>query len=94
MSQRVWKFPLPTASSLLIDVPAESQFLSIQIQDELPCMWRLVNDSTLPARQVFIQCFGTGHLMPDVGSGRRRTFLGTVQLSTGLVFHYFELKDV
>lgn len=80
----IWKFPLNITDVQQITVPGGSEFLSVQVQRGIPCIWALV-DSTQPKRQVEIRIYGTGHPIDQIGQ-----FIGTFQVQGGaLVFHVF-----
>lgn len=86
--QRIWKFAVPITDRQTIDMPQGAQVLSVQMQDDDPCVWALVDpDKPLEPRQ--FRWYGTGHPF-DI---RQHRFVGTVQITTdwrALVFHLFE----
>lgn len=89
MNKSIWKFELQTTGKQTIVVPANSEILTVQTQNERPCIWVLV-DPAATKEQRCIEVFGTGH---DVhySKGVSRVYLGTYQLHGGsLVFHVFE----
>lgn len=82
----IWKYPLsPIGAS--IEMPAGSQVLCIQMQNDVPYLWVLVD----PGNHNVIRSFvvrGTGHQLPD-DPGK---YIGTFQMDLGrLVFHLFEI---
>jgi hypothetical protein len=88
MSKTIWKFQLETTDIQQIEMPADAEILTIQTQDDKPCIWALVS-ADAPIRKVAFEIFGTGHPVPKNG---KRKYIGTYQLSGGaLVFHCFEL---
>ena len=88
MSKSIWKFPLETTDIQQIEMPADAEILTIQTQDEIPCIWALVSTDA-PKRKVAFEIFGTGHPVPE---NAKRKYVGTYQLRKGaLVFHCFEL---
>lgn len=87
----VWKFDLEVTDIQTISIPSEFKILSIQVQDNTPRIWALV-DPSKPAQRVQLLTFGTGH--PIEGSNltkvTRGEFIGTYQMNGGtLVFHVF-----
>lgn len=88
MLKSIWKFHLETTDIQQIEMPADAEILTIQTQDEIPCIWALVSPDA-PKRKVAFEIFGTGHPVPENG---KRKYVGTYQLRKGaLVFHCFEL---
>jgi len=87
-TEAIWKFPLNVTDMNRVVMPMDSEILSIQTQDDIPCIWALVNpkkDKTVRAFEIF----GTGHpITTDIGTDRK--YLATFQISNGLVFHVFE----
>lgn len=91
----IWKFPLPIDTDRFeIAMPA-AVHLSLQVQDEIPCLWAAVLPETAeagkrePRRFVWVR---TGHRIPDDVLNIPRSFVGTVQLHRGaLVLHLFWL---
>jgi len=94
MSKSIWKFPLEVVDGMLINVikmPLDAEILCVQVQNEIPCMWAIVNiGNDLENR--FFRVVATGEILQkeylDV-----REYIGTFQLNEGaLVFHLFEDK--
>lgn len=84
MAQTIWKTPLE--SDGLVNLPLGAEVLSVQMQDESPTIWTLVDPAAekVPTR---LGVYGTGHPIPD-NPGR---FIGTFQMEGGaLVFHLFQ----
>lgn len=78
----IWKFPLKITNEQLINVPAGSKLLTVQMQGDVPCLWALVDPNT-ETSLCTIQTFGTGHPAENAG-----TYLSTYQVDS-LVFHVF-----
>lgn len=84
----IWKFQLKTEDIQTIIIPRNSKFLSVQMQNKIPCLWALVNPDEETIKRK-IEIFGTGIPMDE----NPRTFIDTFQLYGGqLVFHVF-LQD-
>jgi hypothetical protein len=82
----VWKFPFPVNDALELEMPADSKILSVQVQNDTPCLWALV-DSTRERQTRKFRIYGTGH--PCFSEVEQ--FIATFQmLDGGLVFHLFE----
>jgi len=89
MDKTIWKFELEPIDRQIIEMPVNAEILTVQIQNETPCIWALVDPTKLTEIRV-IEIFGTGHKMYyDIKNDRKH--LGTYQLYGGsLVFHVFE----
>lgn len=85
----VWKFQIPIADDVAIQMPKGAKFLAFQTQNEQPCLWVLVD----PAEEKETRRFhvaGTGHPILD---GPKLDYIGTCQVRGGaLVWHLFELS--
>ena len=79
----IWKYPL-TLRGLTIDMPAGATILTVQLQDETPTIWALV-DPDRPCETRTFTIVGTGHRVPD-GLG----YVGTFQ-QPPFVWHLFEV---
>ncbi len=86
MKKAIWKFTLE-ASSTIIDMPKDASILSVQTQNDIPCIWALVSIEAEKEKRCF-DAFQTGqHISCDI----ERKYIGTVQLSNGdFVIHIFE----
>lgn len=87
---RIWKYPLTVMNEQTLILPPGAQLLTVQVQDERPCLWALV-DERAPSRQMrHLAIYGTGHPLPE----NPGTYIGTFQLRGGaFVGHVFELPD-
>lgn len=87
MIKQIWKFILePNQSS--ITMPDGSEILTVQMQDDKPCIWALVNPLNTPTVRYF-EVYGTGHSI-HYDMGIERKYINTFQPGKGLVFHLFE----
>lgn len=90
----IWKFPLPPYDERgmvtyrpVVDMPRDARILTLQLQDEEPTLWAVV-DPQAPCEPRRFVIVGTGHPVPeDVGP-----YVGTWQWPA-LVFHLFEATD-
>lgn len=90
----IWKFKIEKAEGdIEIEMPALSEILCVQAQDDQPCIWaKVFTDAGINRVKRIFQVFGTGHEMP--GITKRREYIGTFQLFNGrYVYHLFELKQ-
>jgi hypothetical protein len=82
---RIYKYPLETVDSQVVNLPKFSRILCLQIQDSSPFIWAMVypDKETVPIR---FRTYGTGHEADEP----HLSYLGTYQLEDGkLVFHVF-----
>lgn len=81
----IWKWPLPTENwpTIVIEAPANAEWLTVQLQGEMPTLWALV-DPVLETEQYRFTVCGTEHAVP-VDAGK---YLGTVQIGWN-VWHVF-----
>ena len=87
MKKQIWKFGI-IPSQKTIEMPKGAKVLSVQMQNDIPCIWVLVDPKADKTKRTF-EIFGTGH---DIEcDGISREFIGTFQMHSGsLVFHLFE----
>jgi len=70
----------------IVLMPIGAKILCLQIQNDIPCVWAVVDTSVGHEGRVF-STYGTGHETPKYPG----IYIGTYQLHNGaLVFHVFE----
>ena len=80
----IYKYQLQTTDEQFIEMPLGAEVLTVQTQNEIPCIWVRVNPEHSKIRYRF-RIFGTGHPIEDNFVGK---YIGTYQLKNGgLVFH-------
>lgn len=85
MAQTIYKYRLEVEDEQRISMPSGAQILTVQMQDNWPHLWALV-DPILASEERTILIRGTGHDAPGVGR-----YISTFQMQGGaLVFHAFE----
>lgn len=83
----IWKYALEVSDRQTVNMPVGSKMLSIQTQNEKPCLWVLVNPKEVGLIDITIRIYGTGHNIES----EQLTYIDTFQLSGGmLVFHAFK----
>ena len=89
-SRVVWKYSFDRPESVVtFAMPIGAEFLTLQTQFNVPCVWMLVNPKAELENRTFV-VFGTGHSMEWSGP-RDLSYVGTFQLDGGaFVFHVFE----
>jgi hypothetical protein len=89
MAITIYKYKLEKTIQEL-DIPVGGKVLSLQVQDNVPCIWVLVDSNKLKVTRTF-ETFGTGQTIPPPYV---REYIGTFQLLRGnLVYHVFETKE-
>ena len=87
MTQTIYKYPLEVVDEQVVTTFASAKPLCVQMQNNLPCLWALV-DVTQPPGELTVRIYGTGH---DVDAPYD-AYLSTFQMLDGaLVFHAFVL---
>lgn len=85
---QIWKFPLKISPNQIIRMPFGCEILSLQVQDEIPCLWALCDENVELIYRRFYT-YGTGHsITNEIGE-----FIGTYQLPDRhdiFVGHLFE----
>lgn len=83
----IWKFPLEVRGNQVLEMPAGSLILTVQVQDLRPCLWAEVDDKTPLREHVPVHTLGTGHQLMD---GSHWQYVGTYQMEGGnLVWHVY-----
>lgn len=84
---RIWKYEIPVTDLIKLEIPENSKFLDVQVQDDKVVVWYLVRHTEAPKKTVKFRIYGTGHFVED----SLQTYLGTFQLLGGaFVGHLFE----
>lgn len=94
--EKIFKYELEITDEQTIDMPSLSRILSVQEQNGKLCLWAVVEEKNAIKPRKIIIC-GTGNPLPDglrefsydAPSGYTTEFIGTVQMSYGLVWHVF-----
>lgn len=85
----IWKFELETTDRQKIKMPKGARIITVQTQNEAPCLWAVVN-CNYEMEDRIIEIVGTGHNINSTPDSDL-IYLGTYQLRKGsLVFYVFE----
>lgn len=91
MNARIWKFEFDIHDRITIQMPKGAKILHVECQDNMPCIWALVN-ADAPRETRSFRIVGTGHPIPDIADLRH---VATFQMADGqLVWHLFEPANV
>lgn len=93
MKKVIWKFELDHKGNQEIELPIDYEILTIQVQNETPCLWVLVDPNKPKEKEIF-EIYGTGHeIHYDMGIDRK--YIGTFQENKGMyVWHLFRYTGV
>lgn len=87
----IWKYQVREGVSrrdqvaYTFDIPSGAQILCVQMQDDMPTIWAMVNPADRKVRRRFV-LVDTG----DEFDANGLVYIGTVQDSRGYVTHVFE----
>ena len=84
MSKRIFKYRLKVEDEQIVKMPLGYQILTVQIKDNVPCIWAIVDDKEKQIIDCKIRTIGTGHYFDN----HLLDYIGTYQLNQ-LVFHVF-----
>ena len=84
----IYKYPIKITDYQVIEMPINSNILTVQMQKETPCIWAIVDPDNKPELR-HIRIVGTGHPINNT----MINYIGTFQMASGiLVWHVFEIK--
>ncbi len=84
---QVWKYPLDLREYQTIEMPMGAELLTFQTQNDVATLWALVNETQNKTTRLF-RIAGTGNPIDD----KIKSYVGTVQMQNGLVWHLFEIE--
>lgn len=84
----IWKYSLEITDDQILGIPENAKILTAQLQNDVACIWALVNPETPRIEKRYIRIIGTGHEITD---SEKLVYISTIQLQNlNLVFHVFE----
>jgi hypothetical protein len=87
--KRIYKYPFEINDIVEMNLPKGAEVLSVQCQDDVPCLWALVDPEAKLLKRTF-KLFGTGHDI-DEAPQDHLSYIATFQQHDGLlVWHIFE----
>lgn len=82
----IYKYLIAIEDYQQIDMPEEAKIISLQIQNDMPCIWVEVDTSKRQSPRPFF-LYGTGQPIGDIS----QIHIGSFQLLGGkLVYHLYE----
>jgi len=88
--ESIWKYPLDIQDNISIMVPEGAKSLCIKTQNNIPCLWMIVNTSSAKLEELKLKIYGTGHNHDFILGEYIDTFLIN---NDSLVFHVFEVQS-
>lgn len=86
---KIFKYPIVIDNYFELNMPKESKVLTVDIQNNAPQLWALVDPEKSTEKRRF-RFVGTGH--PIEEELENLTFISTFQMDGGaLIFHIFEV---
>ena len=85
MTKTIYKYEIPVTDTAVVTMPRWAEILKIGEQNNDLFLWAIVDPGNDPINRVFY-VRGTGHPM----TGYEGSYLGTVQMRSGLVWHVFD----
>ena len=71
-------------------MPKDAEILCIQLQNDVPCIWALVDPENENKNRKF-RIYGTGHPI-EISYNSEHHYIGTFQMANGsLIWHCFEV---
>ena len=89
MNKTIWKYQLEVEDFQSIEMPKDSQILTLKVQNGIPCLWVLCIPMNEKEKKDIVM-YGTGH---DIATADEPlSYIGTYQIQNGdLIFHVFEM---
>ena len=84
----IWKYQIPPQDFITIEMPKNAKILSFHTQNDIPCIWVLVN-SDAPKEPRTLLLRGTGHPI-KIASECLKYIGSTLMMNDSLVWHLFE----
>jgi hypothetical protein len=87
----IYKYKVENPQHCLIKMPENARLLSAGIQNDVICIWAVV-DTAKPEENRFFSAYNTGgaDIKHNRGYQDSYKFIGTVTTSNGIVWHVFE----
>lgn len=85
--RNIYKYPLELKAEQKLALKVV-KVLDIQIQNNTPVLWAMVDDDDYEQSVIIIYCFGTGTADVDLYKHLDLNFISTTQIN-GYVFHWF-----
>ncbi len=88
---KIYKYQLETTDNQEIEMPVFAKVLTVQTQNETPCLWVEVNTEETDTETRRFKIFGTGHPIIRDCPNDSYKYIGTYQLLGGsFIGHVFE----
>ena len=88
MHKSIYKYQLKVTDKQNVVLPVGAEILTVQSQNEAPCLWAMVDETEQRKTPRLIRTIGTGHPIEHFAG---LSYIGTYQIAGGsFVFHIFE----
>lgn len=88
MMKTIFKYQLKVTDAQLLFLPKGAEILTVQVQNNIPCLWALIDPNEIAKEQHYIETYGTG---TPINIEAEKRYIATYQLAGGmLVWHVFE----
>ena len=89
--EQIFKYPVPVTNytHFTLDLPLNYQILTVQIQDDDPYIWAIVN-TAYEKTEAHFRIYGTGFFMKENENEKRGMYVGTFQRGP-FVYHLFHV---
>jgi hypothetical protein len=86
----IYKYILPIVNEFELLLPKDNVIISLDSQNNLPCLWAIVDPNEKEIVQRTFSCFKTGEPIPNI-EGKVRAFIKTIKLhQETFIVHFFE----
>lgn len=86
----IYKYSLEITDRQVLEMPTNSEILTVQLQREVPCLWAVVDTDEKVKEKRIIRIIGTGNIVPKC----YLDYIGTFQMVGGdLIWHVFESAE-
>jgi hypothetical protein len=90
MTTTIWKFKLPIEDDFTLQLPKGYKILTVQMQNEAPCLWVLVSLEEKEMETATFRVAGTGHPIDMENYPLGIEYINSFQMENGkLMFHLF-----
>ena len=89
----IYKWELRLTDVQKIEMPIDSQILSIKKQNNNVYLWALVDKNIEIVEDKNIYIYGTGRLINEENRKHNVSFIDTIIMDNGFSWHFFEEKN-
>ena len=90
MNKVIYKYPLKMQALQNVVLPKQADVLTVAYRYDKLVLWAMVNPDAALKEHRGIEILCTGQPLTD----RERTYISTVQVMNGMVYHIFEIEPI